>query len=44
MTYATHQWVHRYHYYDSSKARRELGYVPRDFEAILQECLSLNAL
>jgi dihydroflavonol-4-reductase len=43
MSYAMHQWLHCYHYYDSTKARRELGYAPRDFEAILRECLRLNA-
>jgi dihydroflavonol-4-reductase len=33
----------RYMFYDSSKARRELGYEPRNFDAILQECLRLKA-
>jgi dihydroflavonol-4-reductase len=31
-------------FYDSSKARRELGYSPRDFEIILHECLRSNHL
>jgi dihydroflavonol-4-reductase len=43
MTYAAHQWVHSYHYYDSSKARKHLGYAPRSFDAILQEFRTFNA-
>jgi dihydroflavonol-4-reductase len=43
ITYMIHYCASRYHYYDSTKARRELGYAPRDFEAILRECLRLNA-
>jgi dihydroflavonol-4-reductase len=43
MTHVIHYCASRHHYYDSTKAQRELGYAPRDFEAILQECLSLNA-
>jgi dihydroflavonol-4-reductase len=40
MTYATHRWVNRFHYYDSAKARAGLGYAPRDFDDILHECSS----
>jgi dihydroflavonol-4-reductase len=31
----------RYAFYDSSKAERELGYRPRSFDAILDECVRL---
>ncbi len=34
-----HYGSYRFQYYSSEKARRELGYAPRDFEAILRECL-----
>jgi dihydroflavonol-4-reductase len=43
ITYATHYCASRCHFYDSGKARRELGYSPRGFDAILQECLRLRA-
>lgn len=43
ITYVTHYCASRSHYYDSAKARKELAYTPRDFQAILQEYLSLNA-
>ena len=42
ITYLTHYCASRYHYYDSTRARTELGYRPRNFEAILQECLCLG--
>jgi dihydroflavonol-4-reductase len=40
VTYATHYFAHRCHYYDSNKARRELSYSPRSFQSILDECVS----
>lgn len=39
ITYATHYCASRYHFYDSGKARKSLGYAPRDFSAILDECV-----
>lgn len=42
MTYATHTWVHRHHYYDSGKARMGLDFAPRSFDAIVQEWMSLD--
>jgi dihydroflavonol-4-reductase len=42
MTYATHAWVHRHHYYDSGKARTGLDFAPRNFDAIVQEWMSLD--
>jgi dihydroflavonol-4-reductase len=42
ITYAVHYCASRYHFYDSSKARKALGYAPRDFMAILHECLRLG--
>lgn len=40
VTYATHYFAHRCHFYDSNKARRELSYSPRSFQSILDECVS----
>ncbi|HEY1754530.1 MAG TPA: NAD-dependent epimerase/dehydratase family protein [Bryobacteraceae bacterium] len=37
---ANHYTSSRFQYYASDKARRELGYAPRGFDAIIQECLS----
>jgi dihydroflavonol-4-reductase len=34
----------RYQFYDSSKARRALGYMPRDFGVVLAECIRLGVL
>jgi dihydroflavonol-4-reductase len=42
ITYATHYCASRYHFYDSRKAHKALGYAPRDFMAILHECLRLG--
>jgi dihydroflavonol-4-reductase len=39
IVWANHYLASRYCYYDSTKACRELGYAPRDFEAILTEIL-----
>ena len=39
MTYAVHYCANRNQFYDSSKARKALGYAPRDFKAILDECV-----
>jgi len=41
--FATHFCASRSHYYDSSRARSALGYSPRSFGDILDECLRLNA-
>lgn len=43
VTYAIHYCASRYHFYDSSKARKVLGYSPRGFDAILAECLGVGA-
>jgi len=40
---ATRSYGSRYRFYDSGKARRELGYAPRDFHAILDECLCFDS-
>ncbi|MGH9946534.1 MAG: NAD-dependent epimerase/dehydratase family protein [Pyrinomonadaceae bacterium] len=40
ITFVTHQLASRYQYYDSSKARHELGFKARDFKTILAECVS----
>lgn len=37
-----HYCANRFQYYDSGKARRFLGYAPRDFGAILEEALHLH--
>lgn len=44
ITYATHYCASRYQFYDSSRAHQALGYKPRDFDAILYECLSSTGL
>lgn len=38
-TYAMHFCAQRFQFYDSAKARTALGYTPRDFDAILEECV-----
>jgi dihydroflavonol-4-reductase len=43
ITYATHYCASRCHFYDSGKARAALGYAPRDFDAIVEECVRLKA-
>lgn len=40
VSFVTHYCASRFHYYDCKKARRELGFSPRSFDAILDECLS----
>ncbi len=40
ITFVTHYNASRFHYYDSSKAGKELEFLPRDFRAILNECVS----
>jgi dihydroflavonol-4-reductase len=42
ITYAAHYCASRCHFYDSSKAHKALGYTPRDFNAILDECRRLG--
>ena len=37
---ATHYCCSRFQYYLSEKARAELGYAPRGFDAIIRDCLS----
>jgi len=44
ITYATHYCASRYHFYDSGKARKVLNYNPRDFDAILEDCLRFAGL
>jgi dihydroflavonol-4-reductase len=38
--YMVHYCANRFMFYDSGKARRELNYEPRDFDAMLREALS----
>jgi dihydroflavonol-4-reductase len=40
ITFTTHYCASRFHYYDSGKAEKELGYSARSFQTILNECLS----
>jgi len=37
LTFDEHRYVNRYHYYDSSKARKELQYRYRPFKKIIEE-------
>jgi dihydroflavonol-4-reductase len=39
LTYDIHYCASRFHFYDSSKAKKELGYNPRGFKAIVEEYL-----
>jgi dihydroflavonol-4-reductase len=43
-TTAVHYCTSRFMYYDSSKARAALGYAPRSFGAILDECIRSDRL
>jgi dihydroflavonol-4-reductase len=40
ITFVTHYGASKFYYYDSSKAKNELGYSPRNFKAIFDECIS----
>ena len=40
ITFVTHYGVSKFYYYDSGKAKKELGYSPRNFKSIFDECLS----
>lgn len=40
ITFTTHRCAGRFHYYDSSKAKRELGFSPRGLDTILDECIA----
>ncbi len=40
ITFLTHYYANRFHFYDSTKAQKELGYSARNFQTILNECLS----
>lgn len=42
ITHVTHYCAGRYHFYSSEKARRTLGYAPRPFDSILDECLRMH--
>jgi dihydroflavonol-4-reductase len=44
MTYMIHYCANRFQYFDSGKARRSLGYAPRDVDAILAEYLQDGAV
>jgi dihydroflavonol-4-reductase len=44
VTFVTHYCAGRFHYYDSSKAKSELGFSPRNFKTILDECISFLKL
>jgi len=37
VSHADHYYANRFHFYDSAKARRTLGFCPRGFDAILQD-------
>jgi dihydroflavonol-4-reductase len=39
ITYDVHYCASRFHFYDSSKAKKELGYNPRGFKAIVEDYL-----
>jgi dihydroflavonol-4-reductase len=39
---ATWRYVSCFQYFDSSKARRALGYAPRDFDAIVADWLAFD--
>jgi dihydroflavonol-4-reductase len=41
ITYQTHYCASRFQFYDSGLARQILGFRPRDFDSILDECLRL---
>ncbi len=43
MTYMIHYCANRFQYFDSGKARKRLGYAPRDVDAILAEYLQNQA-
>ena len=40
ITFVTHTLASRFQYYDSEKAKRELGFTPRSFDVILEECIA----
>lgn len=40
LTYDDHYYVNHFHFYDSGKAKKELGYDPRPFKEIVKEYLS----
>ena len=42
INYATHYCASRFQFFDSGKACHKLGYTPRDFSAILDDCLRLG--
>lgn len=42
ITHVTHYCASRYHFYSSEKARRMLGYAPREFSSILDECMQMH--
>jgi len=44
MSYMIHYCANRFQYFDSGRARRILGYVPRDVDTILAEYLQGNAM
>jgi len=44
MSYMIHYCANRFQYFDSGRARRTLGYIPRDVDTILAEYLQNNAV
>lgn len=42
VTFTTHRCAGRFHFYDSSKAKQELGYSPRGLDKILDECIAFT--
>lgn len=39
LTYDEHHYVNRFHFYDSGKAKKDLGYNPRSFKTIVEDYL-----
>ena len=42
ITFTAHLCARRFHFYDSSKAKRELGYSPRGLDQILDDCIAFT--
>lgn len=42
ITFTTHRCAGRFHYYDSGKAKRELGFSPKRLDQILDDCIAFT--
>lgn len=42
ITFTTHRWARHFFFYDSTKAKRELGYSPRGLDQILDDCIAFT--